>query len=189
MITINKLIITTSNLTLNLASTFWMFTMKVSRIFVLCVFSTMITACNTSLFKSESGQANQKQSITEADYSPQKIIAMVNAKYPNDATDLIYIGAPVGFIAPREAIHQVNADVDSGKVVDIVTALTVKTSTVIITGNDDDLTEATLSKALTDGEDKIAGSKIVYVGGKQSLPNLSKLASRANVAIEFINMP
>jgi len=152
--------------------------MKLLKIIALCVASMIILGCNSSFFKAK-----------EAEYSPQKIITTVNTKYPGEKTDLIYIPAPVGFIAPHEAVSEVNSGVDTGKVVDIVTALTVKTSTVIITGNDDDLTAATLSRALSTGNERIAGSKIVYVGGKQSLPKLSKLASNANVAIEFIDTP
>lgn len=151
--------------------------MTLLKLFVFCAFSVLIAGCNG------------KQSVKEAEYSPQKILATAHQKYPNEATDLIYIGAPSGFIAPREAVNQVKDGVDTGKVVDIVTALMVKTSTVIITGNDDDLTSATLAQALTVGREKIAGAKIVYVGGKESLPNLSKLASNANVAIEFIDTP
>lgn len=151
--------------------------MTILKIFAFFAFSVLIAGCNGT------------KSVREADYSPQRIIEVVNAKYPNEATDLIYIAAPSGFVAPHEAKKEVNSGIDTGKVVDIVTALTVKTSTVIITGNDDDLTAATLSQALTKGSEKIAGAKIVYVGGKQALPELSKLASNADVAIEFIDTP
>lgn len=122
-------------------------------------------------------------------YNPQKILQSVNTKYPGERTNLIYIGAPDGFIAPREAVKEVEEGVDAGKVVAIITALTIKTSTVIITGTDDDLNAATLARALTTGKEKVAGSKVIYVGGKDSLPNLGKLASDAGVNIEFMDIP
>jgi predicted small lipoprotein YifL len=122
-------------------------------------------------------------------YNPQKIIQSVNAKYPDQRTNLIYIGAPEGFVAPREAVKEVEDGVDAGKVVAIITALHVNTSTVIITGTDDNLNAATLARALTTGKDKVSGSKIVYIGGKESLPHLSKLAGDAGVNIEFMDLP
>ncbi|HSH54357.1 MAG TPA: hypothetical protein VK967_04945 [Methylotenera sp.] len=122
-------------------------------------------------------------------YSPQNIMQAVNTKYPAERTNLIYIGAPEGFIAPREAIKEVKDGVDAGKVVAIITALHVNTSTVIITGTDDDLNAATLARALTTGKEKVSGSKVIYVGGKESLSNLSKLASDAGVNIEFMDLP
>lgn len=120
---------------------------------------------------------------------PQKLIQVVNDKYPGERSNLIYIGAPDGLIGSGEAVKQVNTDVDTGKVVTIITSLKIKTSTVIIAGNDDDLTSATLSKALVNGKDQISGSKIVYFGGKSSASNLSKLASNAGVSIEFLDIP
>lgn len=122
-------------------------------------------------------------------YNPQKIIQSVNAKYPDERTNLIYIGAPEGFVAPREAVKEVKDGVDAGKVVAIITALHVKTSTVIITGTDDNLNAATLARALTTGKEKVSGSKVVYIGGKESSANLSKLASDAGVNIEFMDLP
>jgi hypothetical protein len=122
-------------------------------------------------------------------YNPQKILQSVSAKYPGERTNLIYIGAPEGFIAPREAVKEVEDGVDAGKVVAIITALNIKTSTVIITGTDDNLNAATLARALTTGKEKVSGSKVIYVGGKDSLPNLSKLASDAGVNIEFMDLP
>lgn len=122
-------------------------------------------------------------------YNPQKIIQAVNTKYPAERINLIYIGAPEGFIAPREAIKEVEEGVDAGKVVAIISALHINTSTVIITGTDDDLNAATLERALSTDKEKIAGSKVIYVGGKESLPNLSKLASDAGVNIEFMDLP
>jgi hypothetical protein len=122
-------------------------------------------------------------------YNPQKIIQAVSTKYPAERTNLIYIGAPEGFVAPREVVKEVEDGVDAGKVVAIITALHVNTSTVIITGTDDDLNAATLARALTTGKEKVTGAKVIYVGGKESLPNLSKLASDAGVSIEFMDLP
>lgn len=155
--------------------------MKLFKILVLSALFISATNCSGDYLNTRPDQ--------NAAYSPQRIITAVNEKYPNEKTNLIYIGAPKGFVTPHEVLKEVNSGVDTGKVVAIVTALTVKTSTVIVTGNNDDITSATLSRALTRGNEKIAGSKIVYVGGKESVANLSKLASNANVAIEFIDTP
>ncbi|MBA3695984.1 MAG: hypothetical protein H0W85_04310 [Methylotenera sp.] len=120
---------------------------------------------------------------------PQKLIQVVNDKYPAEATNLIFIGAPEGMIAPGEAVKEVSSGVDSSKVVTIITSLKVKTSTIIIAGNDDNLTAATLEKALLMGKEQVSGSKIVYFGGKPFISNLSKLAADAGVTVEFLDLP
>jgi len=122
-------------------------------------------------------------------YFPQKILQTVNDKYPNTYHHLLYVPAPDGFVAPRESRIEVEDKVDSGKVVALISALNVKTGTVVVTGNDDDITEATVTRALTDGVPKISGAKMIYVGGKDSLPRISKLAQTAGVEIEFMDVP
>lgn len=122
-------------------------------------------------------------------YFPQKILQTVNDKYPNTYHHLLYVPAPDGFVAPRESRIEVEDKVDSGKVVALISALNVKTGTVVVTGNDDDITEATVTRALTDGMPKISGAKMIYVGGKDSLPRISKLAQSAGVEIEFMDVP
>lgn len=120
---------------------------------------------------------------------PQKLIQVVNDKYPAEAVYLIFIEGPEGVIAPGEAVKEVSSGMDSSKVVTIITSLKVKTSTVIIAGNDENLTAATLEKALLMGKDQISGSKIVYFGGKSFMANLNKLATDAGVNIEFLDLP
>lgn len=122
-------------------------------------------------------------------YYPQKILQTVNTKYPNTYHHLFYVPAPDGFAAPRESRIEVEDKVDSGKVVALISALNVKTGTVVVTGTDEDITEATVTRALTDGVPKISGAKMIYVGGGQSLPRISKLAQSAGVEIEFMDVP
>lgn len=120
---------------------------------------------------------------------PQNLIQAVNEKYPAERTDLIFIGAPEGIIAPGLALNEVSSGADSGKVVTIITSLRVKTSTLIIAGNDEDLTAATLEKALVMGKEEISGSKIIYINGKENQDKLRKLAESAGVNIEFMDSP
>ena len=120
---------------------------------------------------------------------PQNILAAAQEKAPNEQLDIVYIPAPPGFIAPRLVKNEVVDKVDSAKVVDLITTLTVKSLTALVIGNNDAITAATVSRALVEGKEKIAGSKMIYVGGGDELPNLSKLASNANVSIEFMNEP
>lgn len=120
---------------------------------------------------------------------PQNLIQAVNEKYPAERTNLIYIGAPEGMIAPGIAVKEVTSGAESGKVVTIITSLKIKTSTVIIAGNDEDLTAATLEKALVTGKEEISGSKIIYVNGKTYQDKLKKLAESAGVNIEFMDSP
>ncbi|HSI43563.1 MAG TPA: hypothetical protein VK949_04410 [Methylotenera sp.] len=120
---------------------------------------------------------------------PQNLIQQANEKYPDERTNLIFIGAPEGVIAPGEAVKEVSSGVDSGKVVAIISSLKIKTSTVIIAGNDEDLTAATLEKALVSGKDQISGAKIIYVNGKTNQGKLRSLAESAGVNIEFMDSP
>lgn len=120
---------------------------------------------------------------------PQKLIQVVNDKYPAERTNLIFVSAPGGVFAPKLSVNEVNDGVEQGKVLAIITSLKIKTSTVIIAGEDEDLTSATLEKALVTGKDQISGSKIVYFGGKSSSKHLSESASNAGVNIEFMDLP
>jgi PBP1b-binding outer membrane lipoprotein LpoB len=120
---------------------------------------------------------------------PQKIIEAVNNKYPAERINLIYIGSPEGYLGPKFAVKEVEKGVDAGKVTAIEAALMINTSTVIISGINDALNAATLSKALTNDKQKIAGAKVIYVGGNGNHENLSKLASEADVSIEFMELP
>jgi hypothetical protein len=120
---------------------------------------------------------------------PQKIYESVNAKYPTDKNTLIFIEAPEGYIAPRQAIWEVEKDVDAGDVTAIISSLALKTSTVIIAGEDESLTSTTLARALTIGKDKVSGGKAIVVGSKESQKHLTALASASNVTLEFIDSP
>lgn len=121
--------------------------------------------------------------------NPQKIYEVVNAKYPADKNSLIFIPAPEGFIAPRLANCEVENGVDNGKVVAIVSALALKTTTVVVAGDDESLTATTMAKALAASKDKISGSKAIVVGVKETQKKLADLAATSGVAIEFIETP
>ncbi len=120
---------------------------------------------------------------------PQKIFETVNAKYPGDKNTLIFIGAPEGFIAPRLANCEVEKDVDTGKVAAIVSSLALKSSTVVVAGEDESLTATTMAKALTSGKDKISGAKAIVIGAKETQKRLADLAATSSVALEFIDNP
>lgn len=120
---------------------------------------------------------------------PQKIFAAVNAKYPNEKNTLVFIDAPDGFIAPRLANCAVEKGVNNGKVVAIVSSLALKTSTVIVAGEDESLTATTLAKALTNNKEKISGAKVIVVGAKETRQRLMDLAAYNDVALEFIETP
>ncbi|MGB7815651.1 MAG: hypothetical protein WBL28_04790 [Methylotenera sp.] len=120
---------------------------------------------------------------------PQKIFETVNAKYPADKNTLIFIGAPEGFIAPRLANCEVKKDVDSGKVVAIISALALKNSTVVVAGENESLTATTMAKALTNGKDKISGSKAIVIGSKGTQKTLADLATASGVRLEFVDNP
>ena len=119
---------------------------------------------------------------------PQKIVESVNTKYPSDKNTLIFIEAPEGFIAPYQANWEVEKDVDAGNVAAIISALALKTSTVVIAGEDDTLTSSTLARALITGKDKISGAKAIVVG-KEDLKSLTDIASASGVTLEFIDNP
>ncbi len=154
--------------------------MKLVNTLTICIVLLTLSACSSFGSKTHN----------RADYNPQKILQAVSDKYPAEKVDLIYIGAPVGFIAPRETNNEVSSGVDTAKVIDIITALTVNTSRVVITGTDDTLTAATLQRALTSADSKISGGNLIYVGGnKAQTENLSKLAETAGVNIEFMDLP
>ncbi len=119
---------------------------------------------------------------------PQKIYESVNAKYPADKNTLIFIEAPEGFIAPYQANWEVEKDVDAGNVAAIISALALKSSTVVIAGEDETLTITTLARALATGKDKISGSKAIVVG-KEEQKSLTELASASGVTLEFIDNP
>ena len=121
--------------------------------------------------------------------NPQKIFDAVNASHQGEKSTLVYINAADGLIAPYLADSAVEDNVNNGKVVEIVSALALKTTTVIVAGEDESLTAATLSKALTSGKDKISGSKMVVVGSKDSQKTLSALATASGVNVEFMPNP
>ncbi len=121
--------------------------------------------------------------------NPQKIFEAVNAKYPADKNTLVFIDAPNGFVAPRLANCAVEKGVNNSKVVAITSALALKTSTVIVAGEDESLTGTTLAKALANNKEKISGSKVIVVGAKETKQKLTDLAAYNDVAIEFIDTP
>ena len=130
--------------------------------------------------------ATDKHALTN---NPQKIVDAVSAKYPSDKNTLIFIEAPVGFVAPRLANCAVEEGVDNADVVAINSALALKTTTVVIAGDDESLTATTLAQALKTGKDKINGSKAIVVGSKETQKTLADLASTSGVALEFIDNP
>ena len=121
--------------------------------------------------------------------NPQKIFAAVNSKYPTDKNTLVFIDAPFGFIANKLAIDTVDNNVDSGKVVAISSALALKTSTVIVAGENESLTASTLVKALASDKSKISGAKLIVIGANESRQKLTDLAAYSDVSIEFIDTP
>ena len=148
--------------------------MKLS-IFVLALLAFGLTACVTD-----------KHAYQQ---SPQKIFEAVNANHPTEKNTLVFIDAPMGFVAPRLANCAVEKGVNNGKVVAITSALALKTSTVIVAGEDESLTGTTLAKALTNNKEKISGAKLIVVGAKETKQKLSDLAALNDVAIEFIDTP
>jgi hypothetical protein len=120
---------------------------------------------------------------------PQKVYESVNAKYPSERNTLIFIDAPLGYIAPHQAVWEVEKDVDAGDVTAIISSLALKSSTVIIAGEDEALTNATLTKAIFKGKDKINGAKAIVVGNKENQKTLAELASASGVTLEFIDNP
>jgi hypothetical protein len=119
----------------------------------------------------------------------QKIVSAVNAKYPADKNTLVFIDAPEGTIAQYIDNAAVENSVDTGKVAAIVSSLALKTTTVVVAGEDEKLIATTLAKALSTGKDKMHGSKAIVVGAKESQKVLADLASASGVALEFIDNP
>lgn len=119
----------------------------------------------------------------------QKIVNAVNAKYPADKNTLVFIDAPEGYIARYLDNAAVENNVDTGKVVAIISTLALKTSTVVVVGEDEKLTATTLAKALSTGKGNINGSKAIVIGAKESIKTLTDLASASGVALEFIDNP
>ena len=146
-----------------------------SSIFVLALLAFGLSACVTD-----------KHAYKQ---SPHKIFEAVNTKYPAEKNTLIFIDAPIGFVAPRLANCAVEKGVNNGKVVAISSALALKTSTVIVAGEDESLTGTTLAKALANNKEKISGSKVIVVGAKETKQKLTDLAAYNDVAIEFIDTP
>ena len=121
--------------------------------------------------------------------SPQKNFETVSTNHPAEKNNLVFIDAPIGFVAPRLANCAVEKGVNNGKVVAITSALALKTTTVIVAGEDESLTGTTLAKALTNNKEKISGAKLIVVGAKETKQKLNDLAALNDVAIEFIDTP
>lgn len=141
----------------------------------MCLFGLVLTAC-----------ATDKHAVS---VNPQKIYDAVAAKYPENKNTLVYVEAPEGFIAPRLANCAVEEGIDNADVVAISSALALKTTTVVIAGDDESLTATTLAQALKTGKDKINGSKAVMIGAKETQKVLADLATASGVALEFIDHP
>ena len=148
---------------------------KIISIISVFTFSATLTAC-----------ATDKHAYTQ---NPQKIFAAVNSKYPTDKNTLVFIDAPTGFIANKLAIDAVDNNVDSGKVVAISSALALKTSTIIVVGENEFLTASTLVKALATDKSKLSGAKLIVIGANESRQRLTDLAVNSDVSIEFIDTP
>ena len=121
--------------------------------------------------------------------NPQKIYDAVGTKYPAEKNTLVFIDAPEGFVAPRLANCAVEEGVDNADVVAITSALALKTTTVVIAGDDESLTATTLVQAFKTGADKIKGSKAIVIGAKETQKMLADLAAFNGVALEFIDVP
>ena len=141
----------------------------------LFVFALALSACVTD-----------KHALT---VNPQKIYDAVGTKYPAEKSTLVFIDAPEGFVAPRLANCAVEEGVDNADVVAITSALALKTTTVVVAGDDESLTATTLVQALKTGADKIKGSKAIVIGAKETQKTLADLAAFNGVALEFIDVP
>ena len=71
----------------------------------------------------------------------------------------------------------------------ISSALALKTSTVIVAGENESLTASTLVKALASDKSKISGAKLIVIGANESRQKLTDLAAYSDVSIEFIDTP
>lgn len=121
--------------------------------------------------------------------NPQKIYDTVGAKYPAEKNTLVFVDAPEGFVAPKLANCAVEKGVDNADVVAITSALALKTTIVVVAGDDESLTATTLAQAFKVGADKINGSKAIVIGAKETQKTLADLASASGVALEFIDNP
>ena len=148
---------------------------KIISIISVFTFSATLTAC-----------ATDKHAYNQ---NPQKIFVAVNSKYPTDKNNLVFIDAPTGFIANKLSIDTVDNNVDSGKVAAIYSALALKTSIVIVAGENESLTASALVKALASDKSKISGAKLIVIGAQESRQKLTDLAAYSDVSIEFIDTP
>ena len=151
----------------------------------------LLSYCLLSIILTITGCVTDKHAYST---QPQKIFDAVSTKYPADKNTLVFINAPEGFIAPRLANCAVEDGVNNGKVVAIVSALALKTTTVVVAGDDESLTASTMAKALAASKDKIGGSKAIVIGAKGShdktyQKTLADLAAASGVALEFIETP
>jgi hypothetical protein len=124
-----------------------------------------------------------------ATVNPQKIYDTVSAKYPAAKNTLVFVDAPEGFLAPKLANCAVEQGVDNADVVAIISALALKTTTVVVAGDDESLTATTMAQALKTGTSKINGSKAIVIGAKETQKTLADLAAFNGVALEFIDAP
>ncbi len=121
--------------------------------------------------------------------NPQKVYDAVNTKYPTEKNTLVYIDAPEGFVVPKLANCAVEKGVDNADVVAIISALALKTTTVVVAGDDESLTATTLVEVLKTGKEKINGSKVIVVGAVETQKTLTDLAAFNGVSLEFIDVP
>jgi hypothetical protein len=126
-----------------------------------------------------------------ANYHPHKIIEAINTQADLSKNTFIFIDAPTGFVASRLANCAVDKEIDTGKVAAIVSALALKTATVVVAGENDHLTATTLSKAINMGKDRISGAKAIMVNnnGTQNVAlqkTLNDLATANGVTLTFI---
>ena len=149
--------------------------MKMFQLPLVCVLVSLLTACMTDAHHTTQ--------------NAQKIVSAINTKYPADKNTLVFIDAPEGYIARYFDNAAVENNVDTGKVAAIISSLALKTSSVIVTGEDEKLTAATLAKALSMGKDKVSGSKAIIVGAKDAQKVLTDLATSSGVTLEFIDNP
>ena len=147
--------------------------MKKVNFILLCLATLLATAC-----------ATDKHALVN---HPQKMVDAVTTKYPESKNTLIFIEAPDGFVAPGIANSAVENGIDNADVVAITSALALKTTTVIVAGDDETLTATTLAQVFKTGKDKINGSKAIVVGLKESQKTLADLATASGVTLEFID--
>jgi hypothetical protein len=121
--------------------------------------------------------------------NPQKIFNAVNTTHPGEKNTLVYIAAPDGWAAQHHADSAVANNVNTGKVAAIISSLAIKDTRVIVAGEDESLTAATLAKVFSMGKAKIGGSKLTVVGSKDSQKTLSSLAAASGVNIEYMGNP